>query len=50
MFSGDDNADDQSMGITLVKVPGEIYGGQDGSEALFTPDAVEWAMKQILPQ
>lgn len=37
------------MGIVLVKVPVEIYAGQNG-EALFTPDAVEWAMKQILPQ
>jgi hypothetical protein len=50
MFSGNGIADNQSMGITLVKVPGEIYGAQDGNEALFTPDAVEWAMKQILPQ
>jgi hypothetical protein len=47
-YSGDDVADNQSMGIILVKVPSEIYGGQDGTEALFTSD--EWAMKQILPQ
>jgi hypothetical protein len=38
------------MGIVLVEVPSEIYAAQDGGEALFTPDAVEWAMKQILPQ
>jgi hypothetical protein len=42
-------ADSQSMGIILVKVPSEIYAGQVGGEALFTPNAVEWAMKQILP-
>jgi hypothetical protein len=41
--------DDQSMGIVLVKVPSDIYGGQEGKEALFTPHAVEWAMTQILP-
>jgi len=39
----------QSMGIVLIKVPREIYAGQDDEEALFTPDAVEWAMRQILP-
>lgn len=39
----------QSMGIQLIKVPREIYAGQDGGEALFTPDAVEWAMRKILP-
>ena len=43
-------ADYQSMGIILVKVPSDIYSGQEGGEALFTPDAVEWAMKRILPQ
>jgi hypothetical protein len=36
------------MGIALVKVPADIYGGKEGREALFTPEAVEWAMKQIL--
>jgi len=45
-----DQAYSQSMGIILVKVPSEIYSGQEGGEALFTPDAVEWAMKQILHQ
>jgi hypothetical protein len=39
----------QSMGIKLIKVPRDNYSGQDGNEALFTPDAVEWAMRQILP-
>jgi len=38
------------MGIVLVKVPRDIYGGKDGGEALFTPDAVEWAMKRILTE
>jgi hypothetical protein len=50
MSSGNDIADNQSMGITLVKVPSEIYSGQEGGDALFTSGAVEWAMKQILPQ
>jgi hypothetical protein len=45
-----DQAESQSMGITLVKVPSEVYCAEDGGEALFTSDAVEWAMKQILPQ
>jgi len=45
-----DQADSQSMGIILIKVPSEIYSGHEGGEALFTPDAVEWAMKRILPQ
>ena len=40
----------KSMGIVLIKVPRDIHGGQDGGEALFTPDAVEWAMKQILAE
>lgn len=44
------SADTQSMGIALVQVPKDIYNVQDGNdEALFTPDAVEWAMKQIIP-
>jgi hypothetical protein len=36
------------MEIKVVKVPREIYGGAEGKEALFTPDAVEWAMERIL--
>lgn len=40
----------QSMDIKLVKVPREIYNGQDGKEALFTPEAVEWAMGRIMAQ
>jgi hypothetical protein len=39
-----------SMDIKLVKVPRGFYNGQDGKEALFTPEAVEWAMNQILAQ
>lgn len=36
------------MGIKLIKVPREVYNGQDDKEALFTPEAVEWAMDQIM--
>ena len=36
------------MGIQMVKVPRRVHGEEDGKTALFTPDAVEWAMNVVL--